>query len=146
MKSWWGIAWPIGLGAMIGLLAAGILLLVSSSPRGEAIQLSPPPTASPVVVDVRGAVTRPGVYELRLGSELNGYHPDALEGVKFTTRGPNWLRYQVEDPLHSNPRLLRSFLEQGLEVVSLQEVPRSLEQVYLQAINASDGEGVKVAQ
>jgi hypothetical protein len=34
---------------------------------------------------------------------------------------------------------LRALLEQGLEVVTLQEVPRSLEQVYLQAIAAPDG-------
>ena len=32
----------------------------------------------------------------------------------------------------------RHLLTQGLPVVSLQEVPRSLEQVYLQAINAPD--------
>lgn len=77
MKSWWGIAWPIGLGALIGLLAAGILLLVSSAPRGEAIRLSPPPTASPLVVDVRGAVTQPGVYELPLGSRVQ----DAIQAA-----------------------------------------------------------------
>jgi len=36
--------------------------------------------------------------------------------------------------------VLSYLLGQGLPVVSLQEVPRSLEQVYLQAINAPDGE------
>jgi len=70
VKSWWGIAWPISLGVLIGLTAAGLLLLVSSRPRGEAIRLSPPPTAPPLVVDVSGAVTQPGVYELTPDSRV----------------------------------------------------------------------------
>ena len=77
MKSRWGIAWPISLGILIGLVAAGLLLLIASPPRGEVIRLSPPPTALPLVVDVRGAVSQPGVYELPLGSRLQ----DALQAA-----------------------------------------------------------------
>jgi competence protein ComEA len=77
VRSWWGIAWPIGLGALFGLLAAGVLLLVTSAPSGEAIRLSPPPTVSPLIVDVRGAVAQPGVYELPQGSRVQ----DAIQAA-----------------------------------------------------------------
>ena len=83
MKSWWGIAWPISLGILIGLVIAGLILLVSSPPRGEVIRLSPPPTALPLVVDVRGAVAQPGVYELPPGSRLQ----DALQAAGGTLPG-----------------------------------------------------------
>lgn len=84
MKSWWGILWPISLGLMLGLLASGLILLVSSQPRGEAVRLSPPPTAPPLVVHVSGAVSQPGVFNLMQGSRVQdaiqaagGITPDA---------------------------------------------------------------------
>ncbi len=77
MKSWWGLAWPISIGVLIGLLGAGVILLVSSPPRGEAIRLLPPPAASPLVIDVSGAVSHPGVYELPQGSRVQ----DALQAA-----------------------------------------------------------------
>jgi len=77
MKSWWGILWLISLGLMIGLLASGLILLVSSPPRGEAIRLSPPPTTPPIVVHVSGAVSQPGVFELEQGSRVQ----DAIQAA-----------------------------------------------------------------
>jgi competence protein ComEA len=51
-------------GALLGLFAAGIIFLVSAPPRGEAVALLPPPTLSPLFVDVSGAVLHPGVYSV----------------------------------------------------------------------------------
>jgi len=78
----------------------------------------------------------PPVYELRLAASLNGYLPQMPAGVSLEERGENWLRYQVQDPAQANSIILRDLLENGVPVVSLQEAPRSLEQVYLQAINS----------
>lgn len=71
-------------GVVCGLLASGLVLLISSPPRGVPITLSPPPTPSPLMVDVAGAVKEPGVYELPVGSRLQdaiqlagGLLPDA---------------------------------------------------------------------
>jgi len=66
MKSWWGI--PYGI--LIGLLAAGVILLVSRQPRGKPIELMPSPTPSPLFVYINGAVKNPGVYALPLGSRV----------------------------------------------------------------------------
>lgn len=82
----------------------------------------------------------PAEYELRLGSLLNGHAVNLPGPVELTAQGPDWLRFRCEDPQSSNPQVLRYLLDQGLPVVSLHEVPRSLEQVYLQAIGAPDGQ------
>jgi competence protein ComEA len=51
-------------GVLAGLLAAGVVLLVASPPRGHAITLQPPPTPAPLRIHVAGAVVEPGVYTL----------------------------------------------------------------------------------
>ena len=73
MKTFWGIAF----GIVIGLLAAGVILLASSQPRGNPISLSPPPTPEPLTVHVSGAVTHPGVYTLSRESRV----VDAIEAA-----------------------------------------------------------------
>jgi competence protein ComEA len=66
MKSWWAI--PFGV--LCGFLAAGLLFLASSPPRGEPIQLLPPPTPLPLQVYVVGAVVQPGLHALPTGSRV----------------------------------------------------------------------------
>lgn len=73
MKTGWAIAY----GVMFGLLAAGLLYLVSSPPRGEAIRLSPPPTPAPILVHVAGSVAHPGIYALSSDSRV----ADALQAA-----------------------------------------------------------------
>jgi ABC-2 type transport system ATP-binding protein len=74
-------------------------------------------------------------YEVHFGVPLDGRQPLPLpEGVKPTGQGQMWFRYQAEFPSQTNPLLLKALLQNGIPVLSLQEVPRSLEQVYLQAV------------
>ena len=77
----------------------------------------------------------PVEFEVRLGSALNGRSPQVPAGVRITAQGTDWFRYHAIQPEHANPRLLRALLEQDVPVISLHEIPRSLEQVYLKAIN-----------
>lgn len=55
-------------GLLIGLLSAGLVLLVSSEPRGVPVTLLPAATDSPLRIHVAGAVQSPGVYSLPPGS------------------------------------------------------------------------------
>ncbi len=58
------------LGIFTGLLAAGLILLVSDQPRGKAVELPPLPTPAPVLVYISGEVTQPGTYSLPPGSRV----------------------------------------------------------------------------
>ena len=62
---------------IFGLLAAGLVLLVASQPRGEAIKLIPPPTDAPLMIQVSGEVAEPGVYQLPIGSRVQ----DAIQSA-----------------------------------------------------------------
>lgn len=66
MKYLWGIAF----GVVCGILGVGLLLLAVSQPRGQAVQLSPPATAAPLIVHITGAVVDPGVYSQPPGSRV----------------------------------------------------------------------------
>ncbi|KAF0107192.1 MAG: competence protein ComEA [Anaerolineaceae bacterium] len=57
-------------GVLIGLLAAGIIWLAASRPRGEAVALLPSPTPASLAVYVTGAVVNPGLYHLPPGSRV----------------------------------------------------------------------------
>jgi ABC-2 type transport system ATP-binding protein len=76
-------------------------------------------------------------YILRIAAPLNGI-PELPTEVMVISQGPDWIRYCTDSPEEINHRLLRSFLDNEFPVVSLQEVPRSLEDVYLQAITTPD--------
>ena len=110
MKPWWAVAF----GVLCGFLGAGILVLVTSPPRGPAIILLPAPTRAPLVVHVTGAVARPGVYTLPHGSRsldaieaAGGFLPDAqsssLNLAAFLTDGERILVgvRPVPTPTHS---------------------------------------------
>lgn len=80
----------------------------------------------------------PAVFEVRLATELNGSELALPPDVHLCDRGVDWFRYQAVSPLEANPLVLNNLLSQGLPVVGLYEIPRSLEQVYMNAINAPE--------
>jgi ABC-2 type transport system ATP-binding protein len=77
----------------------------------------------------------PAEYEMHLACPLEGQLPSLPDPVEITGQGPDWIRFRSPQPQVFNPLVLRHMMEQGFEVVSLQEAPRNLEQVYLQAVN-----------
>jgi ABC-2 type transport system ATP-binding protein len=81
-------------------------------------------------------------YEIHLGVNLNGLHFQLPQAAQQTGQGEDWIRYQVNDPLRVNPQVVQSLVSQNLPVVGLYEVPRSLEKVYLQAINHDGNDGL----
>jgi ABC-2 type transport system ATP-binding protein len=77
------------------------------------------------------------LMELRLAGPLNGLVPHLVAGqVKVVAHGQDWVRYTVPDPAHFNPQLLSNLAQQNTPVVTLSEVPRSLEEVYLHIVES----------
>ncbi len=88
---------------------------------------------------LKNLLVGPREYILKLAHPLNGI-PDLPSNVLVLSQGSDWIRYQTEIPEEVNPALLRQFLSSDFSVIGLEEVSRSLEDVYLRAISIPDGE------
>jgi hypothetical protein len=53
------------------------------------------------------------------------------------------LRFTTPDPREHNPRFVYELTRRGIPVVSLQEVPRNLEHVYLKAMEAVEQQAMQ---
>jgi competence protein ComEA len=63
--------WQILLfGILLGLLAAALVLIVSTPPRGNEIKLIQS-TSVPITIQIDGGVKNPGIYQLPLDSRLD---------------------------------------------------------------------------
>ena len=109
--------YPTFIGVLIGLVLGGLLWIVVRSPRGETVALMPPPTTAPLIVDVSGAVPRPGVYELPEGSRVN----DAVQAAGGFLAEADKSSINLAAPLEDGQKLEIPFLS-GMappEVLSL---------------------------
>jgi len=86
-------------------------------------------------VELKAQLLGDPVLELRLAQSFDGWLSDVEDLVSVEDRGDTWLRYRTSDPERINPRLLQKLAEWGVPVVTLSEVPRSLEDVYLRIVN-----------
>lgn len=78
------------------------------------------------------------IMHVHVTQELNGLHPELPDGAHLLEQGRDWIRYEVQDPIDTNPAVLRALDRQGLDVITLSEVRRSLEEVYLQVVRRVD--------
>lgn len=76
-------------------------------------------------------------FELRLGQKMEAENLLLPDTVTLIGRGPDWLRYQSGDPTRDNPLVIQSMVKQNMPVLGLFEVPRRLENVYLQAVTTA---------
>jgi ABC-2 type transport system ATP-binding protein len=86
--------------------------------------------------DLKRRLLGPAEYEIQLAIDTDGRRPQLPPGAEVTFWGARSLRYHTDYPAQVNPLLLQSLIAQEMPVVSLQLLPRSLEQVYLQAMSA----------
>jgi ABC-2 type transport system ATP-binding protein len=74
------------------------------------------------------------IFEVTFSKEIRGYSPTLPVGVRLVHRDVTSLQFESKEPHKSNPELIRILVADGLSVVSFSEVPRSLEQAYLEAV------------
>ncbi len=79
------------------------------------------------------------LMEVRLATSMDGMEPPLDGVVTVEAWGKRWFRYRTGRPDAANPLVLRRLAGLGLEVVTLSEVPQSLEEVYLSVVNSTDG-------
>lgn len=72
--------------------------------------------------------------ELRLAGELDGTAELIGDLVEVEAQGPDWIRYRTDRFAEVNPLILDRLTRAGLKVITLSQVPRSLEEVYLQVV------------
>jgi ABC-2 type transport system ATP-binding protein len=78
------------------------------------------------------------LLELRLASPPNGLAEDLADRVNVVAQGENWIRYTVPNPTEFNPLLLNHLAGQNVPVVTLSEVSRSLEEIYLRIVESDE--------
>ena len=74
------------------------------------------------------------VFELRLAGSADGVESLIGDWVTVEGRGEDWVRYRTRSQEEVNPVLLDKLRQMGHKVVTLSEVPRRLEEVYLQVV------------
>src|SRR6266545_3436002 len=80
------------------------------------------------------------IWELRLGATAD--HLAALLGdiTSIEAIGEDWVQYRCADARNINPRIVERVAAQGMPIVALSELPRSLEDVYLSIVADERGE------
>jgi len=92
--------------------------------------------------ELKQRILGPAEYEVQLSEPWN---PDGLElpqGVELHQRNGTSLRFRVARPAVSNPALVHALSGRRAPVIAFQEVPRSLEQVYLKVMAEAQAETV----
>lgn len=97
--------------------------------------------ASGTPEDLREQLLGAPVYEI-------GFLPGNLESlpnfdgsVEIVAQGEGWLRYRCNNSQEANPMIVEKMIEAQAKVLYLQELPRRLETVYLQAVNGETSHG-----
>jgi ABC-2 type transport system ATP-binding protein len=74
------------------------------------------------------------IYELRVAGKLNRLVERLKDLVPVDAQGADWLRYRTDRASEINPAVLARAAETGHPVIALEQVPRRLEEIYLQVV------------
>jgi ABC-2 type transport system ATP-binding protein len=81
------------------------------------------------------------LLEVRLAHPLDGYLPALDDLVQVEASGDTWFRYRTPSPETTNPAVLARLAGMNARVVTLNEVPQSMEEVYLRIVESEDAYG-----
>jgi ABC-2 type transport system ATP-binding protein len=82
-------------------------------------------------------------FEVHLGVDSYDLKDILPDEATLVSKGEGWFQYQTDTPEDTNPKVIQSLVNKNIPVLGLKEVSRSLEKVYMQAINAIQGNGRK---
>ena len=85
------------------------------------------------------------VWELRSADQQVDLVPFVEDLVPIEHAGPGWIRYRTPDAVQLNNQLVERLLANQLALLSLAQVPRSLEDVYLTIVGQKHHERVQAA-
>jgi ABC-2 type transport system ATP-binding protein len=74
-------------------------------------------------------------YEVKLSGSWRPNGLDSISGLRVTHSHETGFCYETENPEETNPALVNELVRQNAPVVTVQQVSRSLEQVYLKAMS-----------
>jgi ABC-2 type transport system ATP-binding protein len=95
--------------------------------RGRIVALGTP-------AELKTRLLGPPLIELQLAQPLNGTVKLVSDLVQVEAHGKDWLRYATANPDKVNPILLQKLAAQGVGIITVSKVERSLEDVYLQVV------------
>lgn len=93
--------------------------------------------------ELKRIVLGPVEYEAKFARDFEVGNLELPQGVTLASRSADSLRFRVEAPQAVNPMLVHALTSRNAPLVSFQEVPRKLEQVYLKTM--ADAQGVAYA-
>jgi ABC-2 type transport system ATP-binding protein len=96
---------------------------------------------SGTVSELKNLLLGSAQFEVRVGTSLDHMVLNLPDEARLSQQGEDWLIFQADDPVNANPRVIQYLVNLGIPIVSLSEISRSLEKVYLQAITADEKHG-----
>lgn len=94
--------------------------------------------ASGTPLDLKQQLLGDPIMEVRLAGAVNGAERALPAEIHRVAAGEDWIRYRVHDPASINPLVLSALSNAGAQVVTLAEVGRTLEDVYLEVVGMAD--------
>jgi ABC-2 type transport system ATP-binding protein len=90
--------------------------------------------------DLKNQILGAPLVEVRLAESLDGALTRLPSSIEVIERGDTWFRYASAASSEINHVVLKALLAGDVKVIGLNEVPRSLEDVYLKVIELEGGE------
>jgi ABC-2 type transport system ATP-binding protein len=100
--------------------------------RGQIVALDAP-------ARLKSQLLGPPLLEVRLAHSLDGFLSELTDLVQVEDQGNDWFRYRTPSPETTNPVLLARLAGLDAQVLTLSEVSRSVEEVYLRIVESEDG-------
>jgi ABC-2 type transport system ATP-binding protein len=85
-------------------------------------------------LDLKRALLGSPLLEVQLAQPLDGLLSAVQSVVVIEEKGDTWFRYRAQTPGETNPLLVRRLTEEGANIITISEVARSLEEVYLRIV------------